>query len=190
MTLRTEIALNQTRNSKNDCPRKEQVMSGEWDRIDPELRAIIEQHQQDMPVRISQIAKAVGVPVLAATLPAGISGEIRPAADGNHDLVIRVNRHDPETRQRFTVAHEVAHFLLHRDQIGNGIQDDVLYRSRLSDAREAEANRLAAIILMPRKLVKEVMQDARDLGVEDTVAYVAKRLKVSEAAARIRLGLG
>lgn len=164
-------------------------MTGEWDRIVPELRAIIEQHQQDMPVRISQIAKAVGVPVLAATLPAGISGEIRPDPQGDNQLVIRVNRHDPETRQRFTVAHEVAHFLLHRDQIGNGIQDDVLYRSKLSDAREAEANRLAALILMPRNLVKEVMQEARDLGVEDTLAYVAKRLKVSEAAAKIRLGI-
>lgn len=164
-------------------------MSKEWDKVDLALRQLIEQHQVDAPVKIASVAKALGVPVRAATLPAGISGEIRPDGDNPGNLLIRVNRHDPETRQRFTVAHEIAHYLLHRDQIGTGIQDDVLYRSRLSDRREAEANRLAADILLPNRLVREAMQDAKDLGVTDIVAYVAKRLNVSEAAARIRLGL-
>lgn len=161
-------------------------MNREWDRLSDDERKLIETYQSDGPVRVSRIAKELGVPIVSATLPAGISGEIRPA-DGGY--VIRINRHDAETRQRFTAAHEIAHYLLHRDQIGQGIHDDVLYRSKLSDAREAEANRLASLILMPKNLVREALSDAKLLDVSDVASYVADRLNVSEAAAKIRLGL-
>ncbi|WP_198152587.1 ImmA/IrrE family metallo-endopeptidase [Tsuneonella dongtanensis] len=121
----------------------------------------------------------------AATLSPGISGEITRAPDGTY--TIRVNRHDPKRRQRFTVAHELAHFLLHRDQIGNGIQDDKLYRSSLSDRREQEANRLAADILMPPHLIDAALNDAIEKDVGDRLAHLANELNVSEPAMSVRL---
>lgn len=160
-------------------------MSPEWTGLPVETRSVIEQHQDDAPVRLSQLASALGVPVKAATLAPGISGEIRPGEAG---FVIRINRHDPGKRQRFTVAHELAHFLLHADQIGaGGIADDVLYRSTLSDRREAQANRLAADILMPDRLIREAVEDAREKGVGDLVLFLAERFRVSEGAMRIKL---
>lgn len=159
-------------------------MSPEWRGLEGNLREIIEQHQDTAPVKLSQLARALGVPVKAATLAPGISGEIRPEADG---FMIRINRHDPSKRQRFTVAHELAHFLLHAEHINTGISDDVLYRSSLSDRREAQANRLAADILMPDALVLSTVEDAREKGAADLVLFLAERFSTSEGAMRIKL---
>lgn len=159
-------------------------MSPEWNSLPEGQRRTIEAHQGAAPVKLSALARSLGVPIKAATLSPGISGEIRPSEAG---FVIRVNRHDPAKRQRFTVAHELAHFLLHRDQIDTGIADDVLYRSALSDRREAQANRLAADILMPDDLVRDAIEDAGLKGVGDLVLYLAEQFDVSEGAMRIRL---
>lgn len=161
-------------------------MSPEWDSLDPALRAKIEAFQDAPPIRLPELARALGVPIKAATLGPGISGEIRP--DGGEGFVIRINRHDPAKRQRFTVAHELAHYLLHRSEIGTGIEDDVLYRSELSDRREQQANRLAADILMPGDLLAEAREAAEEKGVGDVVLYLADLFAVSEAAMRIKVG--
>lgn len=160
------------------------MTSREWRHLDDQMRERIEEHQDVLPVRLPELARALGVPVKAATLGPGISGEIRPDPEGGY--VIRINRHDPNKRQRFTVAHELAHFLLHRDHIGTGISDDVLYRSALSDTREHQANRLAADILMPDDLVRTEIEAALEKGVGDVVLYLADRFAVSEAAMRIK----
>ena len=159
-------------------------MSPEWMLLPEAHRRLIEEARGTLPIKLSTLAGELGVPVKKATLPPGISGEIRPNEGG---FLIRVNRHDPSKRQRFTVAHELAHFLLHRDQIANGITDDVLYRSSLSDRREAQANRLAADILMPDEMVSEAIEDARLKGVGDLLLYLAEQFDVSEGAMRIRL---
>lgn len=160
------------------------MMNREWYQLSPDIRACITQFQDAPPVRLSELAKALGVPIKASTLGPGISGEIRPAEAG---FVIRINRHDPAKRQRFTVAHELAHFLLHHDDIATGIQDSVLYRSRLTDAREQQANRLAADILMPTHLLAEAREAAEEKGVGDVILYLADMFGVSEEAMRIRI---
>jgi Zn-dependent peptidase ImmA (M78 family) len=161
------------------------MASREWNSLPPQIRSTIEERQAAMPIRLSRLANDFGVAVKAATLAPGISGELRPHEDG---FIIRVNRHDPPRRQRFTVAHELAHYLLHRDQIGDGIEDDALYRSELSDAREAEANRLAADILMPLALVRDAKVRFEQLD-DRAITMIADEFGVSEAAMKIRLGL-
>ena len=163
------------------------MASREWDRLTTQHQELIQGHQAQVPVKLSAIARELGLQLKASTLPAGVSGEIRP--DGSGGFIVKVNRHDSGRRQRFTIAHEIAHYLLHRDQIGVGISDDALYRSNLSDAREAEANRLAADLLMPTNAVQAEVGNARRLQVEDVVSFVADRFEVSEAAMKIRLGL-
>lgn len=165
------------------------TVSREWNTLPAALRDTLEAHQEEAPIKLSTVARALGLTVKASTLPAGISGEIRPDADRVGHYLIRVNRHDSDRRQRFTVAHEIGHFLLHREQIGDGIKDDILYRSSLSDRREAEANRIAADILMPDSLIAPALEAARVLGVDDVVAHLADQFDVSEAAMKIRLGL-
>lgn len=165
------------------------MMSREWWSLPASVRAELAQHQRAAPVQIGALTKSLGLRLSAATLRAGISGEIRPDPETAAGFAIRINRHDADQRQRFTVAHELGHYLLHRDQIGKGIVDDVLYRSNLSDRREAEANRLAADLLMPDHLVEDWLDRARALGVVDIPMYLAGKFGVSESAMKIRLGL-
>lgn len=159
--------------------------SREWQLLTAEQKAAIEAHQNSFPVKVGAIAKAFGIDVKKSTLAAGISGEIKET-DGK--IVIRVNRHDVKERQRFTLAHEIAHFLLHRDKIGDGITDDILYRSGLSDAQEAQANRLAADIVMPWVLIQKTLENYTDLKPEQKIEQLAQEAEISTTAIKIRLG--
>ena len=161
--------------------------SAQWHSLDPRVRMLIENFQREAPVDLMGLARALGLTVKAATLGPGKSGEIRP--EGAGAFIIRVNRHDSLGRQRFTVAHEIAHYLLHRELIGSGISDDALYRSNQSDRIEAEANRLAADIVMPTKLVTNALNVAARLGVEDLKSQLAASFQVSPAAMGIKLGI-
>ena len=96
---------------------------------------------------------------------------------------ITLNSNHSLNRQRFTLAHELAHFMKHRAHLEAGeIVDNALYRSLLPDPMEWEANRYAAQLLMPltamQKLWREGLRSAGDF---------ANRLGVSEQAAEIRL---
>lgn len=159
--------------------------SKEWEGLEGGVREVLLAHQRAIPVRLGALAKELGVSILASTLAPGVSGEIRPEGAS---YCIRVNRHDSERRQRFTVAHEISHFLLHRGLIGSGIRDDVLYRSSLSDWVEAQANRLAADILMPRDSVLEERKKLEALGEEEQISELARKFMVSDVAMKIRLG--
>ncbi|MCY4459266.1 MAG: ImmA/IrrE family metallo-endopeptidase, partial [Albidovulum sp.] len=94
----------------------------------PNQREIIDRHCASYPVKLGQLARELGVSVRLSKLETGISGQIKCE---NNIYLIRVNRFDSRERQRFTIAHELAHYLLHREIIDsspNGIRDNVLYR--------------------------------------------------------------
>ncbi|MGH9393254.1 MAG: ImmA/IrrE family metallo-endopeptidase [Terriglobales bacterium] len=146
----------------------------------------IEPYQKTAPVDVVKIAERFGLTVWESSdLPPGISGKLfRDNLNGGESgYSILVNKAESSVRRRFTAAHEIGHFLLHRDRIGQGISDDEWYRGGLTSAEEAEANRLAADILMPRALIL----DFQNRGFDDAVA-LASIFKVSKAAMRIRLG--
>ena len=155
------------------------------DRISADHLAVLQQFTNAAPVKVGALAAALGLKVVEATLPLSISGMIRPDEKGN--FVIRVNRFEPKERQRFTIAHEIAHFLLHRQLIARGVVDSTLYRSKLSSRLEAEANRLAADIIMPRKLITEALAQVPDY-VDDVDVYLAEKFRVSKPAMEIRTG--
>lgn len=146
-------------------------------------------YQEEYPVKVGRLAKDLGLRVLLKPLPAKISGEIRPAVDTNAGFEIGVNRYEKNSRQRFTIAHEIGHYLLHPHLIGGGIVDSVLYRSRLSNSVEAEANRFAANLLMPENLVRKVASDLKLQIKPEFIDEFADALQVSNQAMKIRLGL-
>lgn len=144
------------------------------------------------PVDVKAAAKAIGVRVFADDLPSGISGKIQKDGKGGYYIV--VNRQDPEVRQRFTIAHELGHFMYHRNLIGDGVADSPAYRALdesvyemtpLERVHEIQANRFAANLLMPMKLVSQAERD--NPGID--VPGLARKLNVSGDAMRIRKGL-
>lgn len=146
---------------------------------------IIKSNQSDYPVKIIKLANDLGISVYSTSFKNNISGAILKK---DNKYVIYINEKDNKNRQRFTIAHEIAHFLLHRDKIGDNLTDipsGIMYRSRLSNIYEKQANRLASEILIPFKLL-------RNLLIENTtdISKLANLFGVSKEAIRIRLKEG
>lgn len=156
----------------------------EWNLLTPEQQSIILEHQACFPIKVGAIAKAFGIVVKRSTLKPGISGVIK---ESNGVVEAKISRHDSPERQRFTLAHEIAHFLLHRDKIGDGIEDTMLFRSSLSSTLEAQANRLAADIVMPFSLIDEI-KFPEETRLEVRVERIARISELSIPALEVRLG--
>lgn len=144
----------------------------------------IQKHQDNFPVNMGELSKAFGVTAYIAHLNNGVSGQI--IKDGNEadKYAIFVSDSDSKNRQRFTAAHELSHFLLHKNKIGDGIVDSPLYRSSLSNQIEVEANKLTADILMPYEKINTEI----DKGIK-TISKLAEYFGVSTQAMKVRLGI-
>jgi Zn-dependent peptidase ImmA (M78 family) len=164
------------------------MTSREYKRLEGPAKETLNKYLSEYPVKLGQLAKELGVSIKVSSMSTGVSGQIM-REDGHY--TIRVNRHEARERQRFTIAHELAHFFLHRpviDSSPDGIKDNVLYRSGEPERIEFEANRLAADIVMPMTLVEKVLQEEfNGVVTEATIESLAARFQVSKAAMEIRL---
>jgi Zn-dependent peptidase ImmA (M78 family) len=159
----------------------------EWLKIREADREVLERHLGEVPVKLGAIARDLGVEVKVSSLPLNVSGQISKI-NGRYE--IKINRHESRQRQRFTLAHELAHFLLHRDVIdgmGGKLTDNVLYRSGASEHIEYEANRLASQIVMPEKALQNAFSRYGENLSETTVELLAEQFGVSKAAMEIRM---
>ena len=136
------------------------------------------------PISIESLIRELDIVLdKKADLADNIAGQIEKLPDGRYR--ISVNRKDHYFRQRFTMAHELGHFIYHRDLIGDGISDDRMYRStnlQISESEETVANRFAANLLMP---YKHIQKDFQELNGD--VEKLAARWQVSPKAMKIRL---
>ncbi len=147
------------------------------------VQNLIVEAQKSLPVDVVALCNRFGIKVYEVQDWAENSGMIKKNPDGD-SYSVYVNATHSKVRQRFTIAHELAHWILHRDIIGDGILDDGLYRSGLPTPVEVQANRFAADILMPKSKVNEEWQNPDcDL---DSMAGI---FGVSRQAMAIRLGV-
>ena len=69
-----------------------------------------------------------------------------------YDISIKESLSD--TQRKFTLAHELAHYILHRQQLGSGIKENRFLRNlRFKSTLEVEANALAYDIILPFQLM-------------------------------------
>lgn len=141
-----------------------------------------------IPVPVGEIAERLGLEIFSTTLDANISGLIKKNADNSFE--IQVNNTDAAVRQRFTVCHEISHFLIHRKYIdSDGITDNILYRSKLTNAQEAEANRLAAALLLPWRSVHDWhLKRFSAILSKSNLRAIAQEFKASDLAVGYRFG--
>lgn len=138
---------------------------------------------QDVPISVEDIAARHQIRISRA--PNDSFSGLLLRKDGK--ALIGVNSAESATRQRFTIAHELGHFFLHRNKDAFvDFRDNV--QGALRTPREREANMFAAALLMPRR---KVLADVRSLAkhgvTEDEVGTLAGRYAVSEDAMRFRL---
>jgi Zn-dependent peptidase ImmA (M78 family) len=106
--------------------------------------------------------------------------------------VIGVNSVHPEVRQRFTIAHELAHLLLHQPKFHIDEHAFLAFRgpdsSKATKPSEVEANQFAAALLMPERLLSKCLLELGDHpDAEQAIFQLAKRFLVSHEAMTIRL---
>ena len=112
--------------------------------------------------------------------------------EGAHSI-IGINKTHVPVRQRFTIAHEIGHLLLHEhDQVHVDRRFRVRLRSGASsqgtDHDEMEANRFAAELLMPFQMLRDDVQDWEFDWTDDYELWArAKRYGVSTQALTYRL---
>jgi Zn-dependent peptidase ImmA (M78 family) len=115
---------------------------------------------------------------------------IRRKPDGDFEIVVNAKHH--MNRQRFTVAHEIGHFIFHRARLANGTSDTLAYRidghvfpnPNIGPEQERQANNFAANLLIP----SQKLRGALAAEIEDE-RQLAEVFQVSLAAMRIKLGV-
>lgn len=162
------------------------MSSGELGKVEPAMAEIVKRFLRQKPVPLGAMARELGLKVKLSALGPGKSGSIGRVGD---HYVIKINRYETRERQRFTLAHEISHFLLHRDLIDRvgEIEDNVLYRSGQPENVEFEANRLAAELVMPSEILFEEIENLAVPVTDDVIEKFARQWQVSKAAMEIKL---
>jgi len=130
-----------------------------------------------------KIAENAGIKVVGKEgLKDGVHGMIRKEEDGS--VVIEYDSSMHPNRQRFTIAHELGHFM------EGHLKDKPLFRDPRKnfslenyDIYEAEANRYAAKLLMPKEKIDFLLYKEGITSINE----MARLLKVSPAAMTYRL---
>ena len=148
------------------------------------------------PVEIVRICRENGLKVFEEYLDSDISGLI--VVDDKEwdkygaDKFIIVNLAESAVRRRFTIAHELAHYILHRN--GNRLyaHRDMTNDGTVKNSIEQEANYFAANVLMPESLIRDKVDDLKSevwgkLPNFVLIREIADHFVVSESAAEVRL---
>lgn len=146
-----------------------------------------------IPVQVTSIAKYYGFQVLEMPLEENCSGMIM--VDDEHGIkgldtnkAIVVNSKDMNQRKRFTVAHELGHYLLEgQEKVCFGHRDIGDY-----SARERDANHFASELLMPESKIRGFIKEYEDSIWGDIpgsfyIDSVSNHFNVSKSAAKVRL---
>jgi Zn-dependent peptidase ImmA (M78 family) len=142
------------------------------------------------PIPVEAIARSLGAKIRYSPFEGDISGMVFRDKD---QTVIGVNSLHHPNRQRFTIAHEIGHFLLHK---GTEIHVDRTFRvnlrndvsSQAVDPDEIEANRFAAQLLMPEHFLgRDLKGQEIDIEKEDDLKLLASKYRVSLQALTFRL---
>lgn len=161
-------------------------------KIKREVRKLLDECRISAPpIHIDAVAEACKVTIHYHPLESDLSGFLYRDGGGT---VIGVNSHHARVRQRFTIAHELGHYLLHQ---GSSLHVDRLVFARLRsslssqgvDREEIEANQFAAAMLMPEEFIARALEAAEtsDLLDEGFIGRLAKRFEVSAQAMLLRL---
>jgi Zn-dependent peptidase ImmA (M78 family) len=154
--------------------------------------------QKSLPINVFEVAQALNIQVTEDSAPnEDVSGFLFIERGVP---IIGLNVSNSEKRKRFTLAHEIGHFVLHHKgkgapHIDSEIQTSLRFRDSLSsqgtDSEEIEANIFAAELLMPEPLVRKELDKYGQLSFvsedDDVVLNLAQKCDVSVTAMTVRL---
>lgn len=144
-----------------------------------------------IPIKIIAIANFYGFQVYSIPMDDNISGMIVSDKENisnlNSNKVIVVNANHSQARKRFTIAHELGHYILQ----GKPAECYAHRDSGVYSPEEKDANSFASALLMPEKDVKNDVQYLKetygDKNASAIVMDIANKFNVSVNAAEVRI---
>ena len=144
--------------------------------------ALLKQYKIDKPpIDPEAIAEAEGIEVLYVDFNA-LGDDISGLYDFESNKIF-VNKHLPDNRKTFTIAHELAHALLHKDY-AKSEEYRAMPRSNFhwnKPAVESEADVFAACLLVPKDMLRKYREYAsypelaRMFAVSDDVVTIQSK---------------
>lgn len=138
------------------------------------------------PINVNALAKFLDVQVSYERIEDEISAMLLIE---NKKANIVVNSSHHRNRKRFSLAHELGHFVLHASDKDSLFIDRSFFRNKISSIgesrQEIEANAFAGALLMPKLLIDKSIPESENAEI-DTVR-LAKMFEVSVDAMAIRL---
>ena len=125
-----------------------------------EIRAEVYDGNIVLPINPVAILTKYGLTLKQGTFP---NENVAGALDRLTNTIF-ISENDSFSRQAFTIAHEIGHFILHHN-----VEKDVLYRTEIlmidqqNKEEEQEANWFATALLMPKALVSAYWQSLHDV---------------------------
>lgn len=161
--------------------RKNQVVTEFEDLSTPEHLISLAQDKglETDPVNITELARHLGIVVRYEPMQDEESGSLKKEKKTGNWIMTVNSLHHPH-RQRFTIAHEIAHRIRHAAN-SDSFEDTTFFRNGDSNWMEAEANAFAAALLMPKVAFESFIAN-----VSSKVEDVAMHFQVSSHAVRIR----
>lgn len=132
-----------------------------------------------VPFDLDGFINRIDIDLVKTVLDDDISGKLQKTNEGK--WVITVNSIHHIKRQRFTLAHELGHYFLHRNRAIEFV-DEALYRSTHMDSMEYEANNFAGALLMPKAVISEFIAKHGA-----SAELISEHFNVSVLAAKIRV---
>ena len=146
--------------------------------------------EKDGYIDVVKLAEKLNISIFEKILPDNEPGYISFDDDDNF-FYITVNSNNHLNRKRFTIAHELAHFVLHKEEIKLHKQIDRMGAKSLKKTEEEKADRLASEILMPtNSLIRSLSSygiKKDDTITESIIDKLVKKFNVSKVAMIIRL---
>jgi Zn-dependent peptidase ImmA (M78 family) len=167
-------------------------MAVRWTLLKNKAKELLEKSNiRKAPVPVEKLASALNAIVRYQPFDGDVSGLVH---NQDSQAVIGVNSNHAETRQRFTIAHEIGHLLLHHSEslhVDNQLRSVVNFRDEVSslgvDDSEIEANQFAAELLMPEEFILRDLKEISATEPEAAVEELAQRYRVSIQSMAIRL---
>lgn len=140
-----------------------------------------------IPVPIKQLCLQLGITAIEDMDSDGFIGGLI-TNEAKSTGVILVKDDMPSGRRRFTIGHELGHFLIHTHKPGKdhrflcSMRDLLALDPKIADMRvrwEAEANRFSALLLVPPPLFRKEANATRDPDLQEIVR-LARRYDVSK----------
>ncbi len=131
------------------------------------------------PFDLESFIPQMGILLKKEILDNEISGMLSKNNDNEWEIVVNALHH--QRRQRFTLAHELGHYFLHRHR-HSSFTDKTLFRSNVVTTIEFEANNFAGALLMPKNDLAPFLSSA-----SIDINNIADVFGVSVLAAKVRI---